>query len=234
MSPCDSCHAGCCRSFAVPITGADILRIAGELGLTFWDFACRWADKDGRIARNHAPHFHFRDEPETPFVICLAHESSQFFPETTRCRFLVEGQPDAGSPLGQARCGIYRQRPSACRAFPAKLNDSSDLAIVYDVPDRSRDEDHPAYQLCPRQWEAKDLEPVRTVQDLVVARYEMAFFTHLAQLWNRTPGAWTVFPDFLRTVYTNRVTREVETDDQAVVLPMPNVDGSNARTTRAA
>ena len=27
MSQCLDCHAGCCRSFAVPITGADVLRI---------------------------------------------------------------------------------------------------------------------------------------------------------------------------------------------------------------
>ena len=65
MSPCEDCHAGCCRSFAVPVSGADIMRIENGLGLSFWDFVCRWEDPDGRIALNYAPHFFFEDEPET-------------------------------------------------------------------------------------------------------------------------------------------------------------------------
>jgi Fe-S-cluster containining protein len=233
-SPCESCHAGCCRSFAVPVTGADILRIEESLGLSFWDFVCRWEDREGRIARNHAPHFHFSDEPATPFVICLIHEASRFFPDTLRCRFLVEGEPDDVRPLGQARCGIYDQRPSACRAFPAKLNESSDLAIIYDVPERGRDVGHPAYGLCPRQWEARDLDPVRTVQDLVVARYEMAFFAQLARLWNRTPQAWTVFPEFLRSVYGSRLQRETKVEEQPDILPMPGVATDKGQSARAA
>ena len=95
MSPCESCHAGCCRSFAIPLSGADIIRLENGLGLTFWDFACRWADPEGIIAQNYAPHFFFEDEPQTPFVITLIHDESIYFPATTRCRYLVEGQPDA-------------------------------------------------------------------------------------------------------------------------------------------
>ncbi len=84
------CHAGCCRSFAVPVTGADILRIQREQQLSFWDFVCRWEDPESKIARNYAPHFHFADEPDTPFVVCLTHTASQSFPETSKCGFLVE------------------------------------------------------------------------------------------------------------------------------------------------
>jgi hypothetical protein len=60
-SMCESCHAGCCRAFAVPITGADILRIEGRLGLDFREFACRWSGPDGAISRNAAPQFVFDD-----------------------------------------------------------------------------------------------------------------------------------------------------------------------------
>src|SRR5690349_20889324 len=110
MSLCESCHAGCCRSFAVPVTGADILRIERELGLNFWDFACRWADPNNRIAKSLAPHFHFADEPATPFTVCLRHEVSAIFAGATKCRFLMKCPPDAEHPLGLARCSIYNSR----------------------------------------------------------------------------------------------------------------------------
>ena len=205
MSPCHGCHAGCCRSFAVPVTGADVLRIEKHLGLSFWDFVCRWADEEGTIARNYAPHFRFSDEPETPFVICLMHAASEYFPGTTKCRFLMEGAPDAEHPLGEARCSIYRSRPGACRAFPAKLNPTGELAVLQDVPERGRPGGEALYELCPRPWEPADLDPLETPQDLVVAQYEMRFFFQLADMWNRSPRSWTAFPDFLRLVYSNRV-----------------------------
>jgi Fe-S-cluster containining protein len=134
MSPCEDCHAGCCRSFAVPVSGADIMRIEYGLGLSFWDFVCRWEDPDGRIALNYAPHFFFDDEPETQFVISLMHHESEYFKETTRCRFLTEGAPDEEHSLGQARCGIYNFRPGACRVFPTKFDPASELAVIHGFP----------------------------------------------------------------------------------------------------
>ena len=209
MSLCESCHAGCCRSFAVPATGADILRIEQELDLSFWDFACRWADPKGEIARNHAPQFHFPDDPETPFVICLTHTSSRIFKETSQCRFLVECPPDENHPLGQAKCGVYNQRPAACRAFPAKLNETGELAVLYDVPEHGRPgSSNPLYNLCSRNWEPEDVHPLKTVQELVVARYEMNFFHNIAQIWNNNPGPWANFPEFLHLVYAGRVIRD--------------------------
>ncbi|MEX0718046.1 MAG: YkgJ family cysteine cluster protein [Planctomycetaceae bacterium] len=230
MGPCESCHAGCCRSFAVPLTGADVLRIERDFGLTFWDFACRWADDDGRIARRFAPQFHFRDEPRTPFVICLLHHASRNFPATTRCRFLVECPPDAEHPRGQARCGIHSSRPSACRAFPAKFDDSG-LVVLQELPASDRDESTPVYDLCPRPWTPADVDPLDMAADLATANYEMAFFHQLAGLWNRSPGDWETFPAFLRLVYSRRVIaappaarRDVaevpEEDDAPVILPL--------------
>src|SRR5262249_4138886 len=71
MAPCHWCHAGSGRSFAAPIHGADIIAIARRYGLSFWDFVCRWADFDGKIARGRVPHFFFPDAPDVPFVLCL-------------------------------------------------------------------------------------------------------------------------------------------------------------------
>ena len=226
MSPCESCHAGCCRAFAVPVTGADILRIERQLQLGFGDFVCRWADPDGNIARNYAPQFHFADEPETPFVICLRHTASEFFPRTTKCRFLLEGEPDAENPLGQARCGIHAARPGACRVFPTKLNETGELAVIYDVPENGRPAEPAAtYSLCPRPWEPTDIDTLTGIQDLVVARYEMGFFKQLANLWNRKPREWSLFPEFLRLVYESRVLKNMETDDeppQTIPFPTPS------------
>mgnify|MGYP002639867605 FL=1 len=220
MSPCEDCHAGCCRSFAVPVSGADIMRIEHGLGLSFWDFVCRWEDPEGQIALNYAPHFFFEDEPETQFVISLMHHESQYFKETTRCRFLTEGQPDEEHPLGQARCGIYNFRPGACRVFPTKFDQANELAVIHDIPARSREGDAEVYDLCPRPWEPSDLDPIQPLHNLVVARYEMQFFCSIAELWNRNPRAWSVFPDFLRIVYARRVVREED------LKPQPTADES--------
>ena len=205
MNPCESCHAGCCRSFAVPLTGADILQIERDRGLRFEEFVCRWEDPDGRIARDIAPHFRFSDAPQQRFVICLRHEASESFPGTTRCRFLLEGARGVEHPLGVARCAIYGSRPAACRTFPARLGETGDLAVLGDVPLRGRAGEHRAYELCPRPWGPSDIDPIDAVQELVLARFEMQFFTHLAELWNRKPRPWEAFPAFLRLAYSARV-----------------------------
>lgn len=218
MPPCQNCHAGCCRSFAVPITGADIFRIASQTGAGFWDFVCRWADPEGQIALNHAPHFRFRDEPETPFVICLLTEQSQLVPGTSRCHFLAEGPADADAPLGRGQCTIHGARPGSCRAFPSKLSQEGDLAILYDLPSSGRSGGNPMYSLCPRPWTPADVDPITQVQDLVVATYEMRFFHRLADIWNDEPGDWHLFPDFLEIVYSSRV-RPAE-DAAALSVPV--------------
>jgi Fe-S-cluster containining protein len=220
MSQCATCHAGCCRSFVVPLTGADVLRIISQKNLSFWDFACRWPDPDGKIALKYAPHFHFRDQPQTPFVIGLIQESSSLFPGTPRCKFLVEGPQSAEHPLGISHCGIYGERPSACRVFPTRFDHSGELAVIYDVPATGRDGGHPVYQLCPRAWKPEDLDPIQQLQDLVVAKYEMSFFLKLAEAWNASPGEWRLFPDFLRMVYARRIiTADQDRDTETVPEP---------------
>ena len=229
MSQCATCHAGCCRSYVVPLTGADILGIMSQRQLSFWDFACRWADHEGTIALKYAPHFFFRDDPETPYVISLLQEFSSQFPETTRCKFLVEGAPTREQPLGISHCGIYGERPSACRVFPTKFDSAGELAVLCDVPKEGKGGSHPVYRLCPRQWEPHELDPIRQVQDLVIARYEMNFFFKLARAWNARPGEWTSFPDFLQLVYAKRVLPK-EFDDEtasesepATIIPFPRI-----------
>src|SRR5262249_21831561 len=121
MGQCATCHAGCCRSFVVPLTGADILRIMSQKKLSFWDFACRWADPEGKTASNYAPRLYSRDEPDPPFVISLIQECSSLLPGTTRWKLLGEGPQSREHPLGISQCGIYGERPCACRVFPTKF-----------------------------------------------------------------------------------------------------------------
>jgi hypothetical protein len=123
-------------------------------------------------------------------VICLNHQKSTFLHGTTKCQFLIEGPPDEEHPLGQARCGIYDHRPSTCRAFPTKLNETSELVILNDVPKRGRSDEEPAYSLCPSVWKTADLNPVSTMQDLVIAKFEMTFFQNIANVWNQKPRSW--------------------------------------------
>lgn len=205
MSQCTTCHAGCCRTYVVPITGADILRIMSSTAHCFSDFVSRWADPEGAIARTYVPQFYFQDCPEMPFVIALRHEPSSHFPGTMRCRFLVEGEQSSGHPLGIAQCGIYGDRPSACRAYPTRFDSAAQLAVLCDIPPAGNESGHPVYQLCPRKWEPADLDPIQHVQDLAVSRYEMGFYFELASAWNARPGEWRLFPEFLRMVYSRRI-----------------------------
>jgi len=231
-SPCESCHSGCCRSFAVPVTGADILRIESRLKLDFWQFVCRWADPEDRIAGETAPHFRFADEPDTPFAICLMHSAGSFRPETTKCRFLIECEPDEMHLLGKSRCGIYNARPAACRAFPSKLADDGNLVVLSEISSKAHSDGDPVYELCPREWTPQDVDAVELMQNLVVCRHEMRFFRQIADVWNRAPRAWELFPEFLRLVYRNRVVTQQtaeQWESRAATIPFPQHDRDSAR-----
>lgn len=218
MSPCAGCHAGCCRSFAVPVTGADLLRIEAELGLDFAQVGCRWEDQDGLISNGVVPQFHFADEPETPFVICLRQEASQLFRRTTKCLFLQETPPDGQHPLGQAACSIYDSRPLVCRVYPTRLSSSGMLAEVHAVPAHGRPQDpHPIYNLCPRQWTTDDLDALQAVQNLVLAQFEHEFFAQVAAVWNKVVEDFALFPEFLREVYRARIVMETPRGVEATI-----------------
>ena len=210
MNQCATCHAGCCRTYVVPLTGADILKIMSRRDLSFWDVACRWADPTGAIALKYAPHFYFRDAPETPFVISLLQESSRQFPGTLRCKFLVEGQATPEQPLGASYCGIYNERPSACRVYPTKFDRTGEMAVLCEIPAPKSGSSHPAHRLCAKPWEPHDFDPVEQVQALAVAKFEMNFFFRLAEAWNARPRDWQAFPEFLRLVYSNRIRSEAD------------------------
>ena len=101
------------------------------------------------------------------------------------------------------------------------MNATGELVVIHEVPDRVRTQPAQVYDLCPRQWEPEDVNAIQTPQDLAVASYEMTFFHQLASLWNKSPLAWSQFPDFLRIVYANRVQREVAEEPVTIKFPTP-------------
>ena len=203
--PCEDCQSGCCRSFAVPLTLGDIARISHGTGLGFWDFVARWEDHSGAIARGQAPHFHFQDEPQTPFVIGLKHIASQTFAHATKCRFLMEAADGAC-------CGVYEHRPLACRIFPATAAPNGDLTIA-PIPAFGRPGADPAYRLCSRAWTEADIDWSEKQHEFERARDEMNLMHVIADRWNQRPGDWIAFPDFLALIWqrlSNRYTSRGE------------------------
>ena len=199
-SPCSGCHAGCCRAYAVPLTGRDIFRIVTQKQVPFWRFVCRWADPSGRISRDIAPHFFFADDRQTPYVIALLQTESRVFPGTRRCVFLNESGPAGNAGGTTGRCAIYDNRPVACRVFPARLDEVGALA-VHAVPEPTGESAHPAYKLCSRPWSVEDLNRDEALKSLKECGREMELFHAVARRWNDDPGPWPLFPDYLEMIY---------------------------------
>lgn len=198
-SPCDGCHAGCCRAFAVPLTFADIVHIIRSEPVTFWDFVMRWADPDGAISGGQVPHFYFDDDPATPFVIGLKHTESTAFEGTTRCGFLTETLAADGTVTSS--CGIYESRPMACRIFPATMRDTGEPGIG-EIPEYGRSEQSDAYRLCATEWSVDDLGP-EVCQQIDECRGDMQLMRVLADRWNDSPRPWQLFPEFLQAILEN-------------------------------
>ncbi len=199
-TPCGSCDAGCCRAFAVPLTGTDVIRIMQQRGHSFADFVCRWADPDGLISRQIAPQFRFEDDPDTPFVIGILQNESMAFPGTRKCRFLVE-TPEASRPgASLSTCSIYESRPGACRVFPFRFEPSGSVGIQPDVSKNFGT--RPPAALCPSEWTVSDEQRQQAGIDLTDCLEQMALFRLIAEYWNAVAGPWPLFPAFLIDIYS--------------------------------
>jgi Fe-S-cluster containining protein len=197
--PCTGCHAGCCRAFAVPLTGADIVRIMRDQKRAFREFVCRWADAEGAISRNIAPQFLFDDDPETPFVIGLLQNESGTYPGTRKCHFLTERSPDAEQQSASI-CSIYESRPAACRVFPFRFDAAGEIAVQ---PGLNEADDHRLpTKLCPTEWIISDRQQFQARIDLDDCLQQMELFRLIAHRWNAVPGPWLLFPDFLIDLYS--------------------------------
>jgi len=197
-APCVGCQAGCCRAFAVPLTGTDVIRIMREQGHSFGEFVCRWADREGLISRQIAPQFLFEDDPETPYVIGLLQNESTALPGSAKCRFLVELPAESEPALFPSVCSIYASRPAACRVFPFRFEPSGQVGVQPDVTAGDRKQ----LPLCPSRWIVTEAQRSKAETDLTDCLQQMELFRLVAERWNAAPGPWPLFPAFLIDLYS--------------------------------
>ena len=136
MEFCSICHAGCCRSMNVDVTGYDILKIHNTLGLSLPLFITalrqegeKYEENRGRLAM-----FKFADlAPDIYYKLILQSVPTNIFGEnSSKCIFLMEWNPQKfglNEPI-TARCGIYNLRPLTCRTFPTKLNENLEPVML--------------------------------------------------------------------------------------------------------
>lgn len=105
-NPCATCGI-CCRSYLVPLSGHDLWQIASRQRLDAREFVVA-------VTPPSADPDTFRLEPGgTQYALVLDKKGE--LEVTAPCVFLLE----LGG--GHARCGIYPDRPLACRAYPMSI-----------------------------------------------------------------------------------------------------------------
>ena len=105
-NPCATCGA-CCRSYVVPVYGHDVWQLATRQRLSPESFVVVVPEKAPRPEA-------FRLQAEgQPFSLALDKKGT--FHMNRPCVFLME------LPGGNARCGVYAERPIVCQTYPMSL-----------------------------------------------------------------------------------------------------------------
>ncbi|HNW34662.1 MAG TPA: YkgJ family cysteine cluster protein [Candidatus Ozemobacteraceae bacterium] len=99
--PCGRCDARCCRTFLVPLNGADIIRLSRHLAVPIGEWCVLEPISD---ATTEYTYFSIRLTGEERYIPCLNRENGS-------CIFLQRSSLRAG-------CGIYEARPGMCRSYP--------------------------------------------------------------------------------------------------------------------
>jgi len=100
---CADCVGECCTGWAMPITEADVARLAKGLGIT-----------DKQVKERHVDSYSDA-QGLTPYQ--LRHVADKRFNAGQRCKFLGVTVNKDGIAVG--RCTIYEHRPQVCRDYPA-------------------------------------------------------------------------------------------------------------------
>ncbi|OGI19562.1 MAG: hypothetical protein A2287_07630 [Candidatus Melainabacteria bacterium RIFOXYA12_FULL_32_12] len=212
MQICSNCHAGCCRKFNAHLTGYDILKIKRNLGLDYLYFVQIAPVKEENIDKiiEQTALFKFTNlGNDEYYTFHMKRVKSRYFPDSYKCMFLQEWDgEDFLLPVDKviSRCGIYESKPLTCSIFPSKLHDDG-LIGVSGNPKNNNTTGNPAYDLCPRLLEEKDIEDFsdNAVQNLVLYKYEMDYFKSLAKVWNEYPSDFARFIAYLEAAYKNRI-----------------------------
>lgn len=212
MQICESCGSGCCRKYAIALTGYDILNISKTLSIdpsSFIQLSPVEGVENIEYQSKYTALFKFTDENSDIFYrFNLKMNESQLVPGTLKCQFLMEWHNDTLNPSVEgivAKCGIYSCRPFVCTAYPATFDVTEKRGIVKNIKNESSE--HPIYNLCPRKITDKDLSGSsdHIMQALIMRKYELEYFKNLAEYWNQNPGSTENFLNFIRKVYDSRV-----------------------------
>jgi Fe-S-cluster containining protein len=114
---CTGCEGRCCRQYLVPLTCLDVHALSRALALAPERFAELVPDADPDGIR-------FEPGGETFSIVLVRRDPAA---ERPPCVFLME------LPGGAARCGVYADRPLACRAFPMTPS-AGGVAVLPGVP----------------------------------------------------------------------------------------------------
>lgn len=99
--PCERCDARCCRTYIVPLNGADIQRLSKHLGTPISDW-CVLEPISEPIAEYS--YFSIRLTGEERYIACLRRENDS-------CMFFQRSNL-------RAACSIHAARPGMCRSYP--------------------------------------------------------------------------------------------------------------------
>jgi len=214
MLICESCHSGCCRKYAVALTGYDILNISKTLKIDPLSFIEISPVENIEYQSTYTTLFKFTDENSDIFYrFNLKMNESQLVPGTIKCQFLLEWHNDPSNPCIEgiiAKCGIYNCRPFVCTAYPAKFDITEKRGIIVNVGSKSESSEHRIYNLCPEKITGEDIADSsdQIMKALIMRKYELEYFKNLADYWNQKPGSLSDFLIFMTNVYQNRVVLE--------------------------
>jgi Fe-S-cluster containining protein len=155
---CSSCSGRCCYDIIVPVTPFDAWRIARAQRLQFADFV-------EPCLTSRALNAGFRlDASDDRYAMILRRHRL----EAGACTFLAHVGPDV------KRCGIYRDRPLVCRAYPFEIRGGSiDLL--------------PGARCAPTDWNLATL-------DYAGRRAEFARYGAESEACRRIDAGWNVRP----------------------------------------
>jgi Fe-S-cluster containining protein len=152
---CFTCDAPCCTSYVVPLSGFDVWRLVRGLQLPFTEVA---EARDERAVGDG-------------FAVDGSERRLGFFLRTREaevCRFLLT------LPSGKQRCGIHGSRPMACRIYPWKPTENSQLGV-----------EMISHALCPPPQRARFASQMREARgEIQTELAERPLYAFVVARWN--------------------------------------------------
>lgn len=216
-SICDTCHAGCCRSYHIFITAFDALRISKDVGLPVGEFITLLSfsqEAVKRYARDFVPIRLPKTDPEPRYLLALKKIDSHLFPGTPKCYFLNEWKRDRPAENREGhpgrdyigRCSIYGSRPMICRTYPTSFHPQVAVGLITTPPPVDIAAKHEVHKICPEEWTVQNFgtEPTTVLHNLAISRYEREFYNQAVTEFNEGEHCVAEFFPFMARVYEQR------------------------------